>query len=115
MRSPEVLWFNGAVVPWAEARVHAWSETAARGANVFEGIRAYWHPPTGAYYALFLPEHLRRLYRSAKLLRFPPPPPAAELVAGPVPAPSGSPTARCPAPGTGRSSSGWRAPASRSR
>jgi branched-chain amino acid aminotransferase len=69
--TPEALWFNGAVVPWAAANVHIWSETAARGANVFEGIRAYWHEETGAYRALSLPEHLRRLTQSARLLRFP--------------------------------------------
>jgi branched-chain amino acid aminotransferase len=65
------MWFNGQIVRWAEARVHIWSETAARGANVFEGIRAYWHEETATYYACALPEHLRRLYQSAKLLRFP--------------------------------------------
>lgn len=71
LTTPEALWFNGAVVPWAAATVHIWSETAARGANVFEGIRAYWHEEAGAYRALSLPEHLRRLAQSARLLRFP--------------------------------------------
>jgi branched-chain amino acid aminotransferase len=71
LTTPESLWFNGAVVPWATATVHIWSETAARGANVFEGIRAYWHEETRAYYALSLPEHLHRLTQSAHLLRFP--------------------------------------------
>jgi branched-chain amino acid aminotransferase len=70
-RSPEWIWINGAVVPWADACVHVYSETAVRGANVFEGIRAYWHEETCEYYALFLSEHLRRLAQSAKLLRFP--------------------------------------------
>jgi branched-chain amino acid aminotransferase len=69
--TPDVLWFNGAVTPWAEATVHIWSETAARGANVFEGIRAYWHEDTQTYHALALPEHLHRLRQSARLLRFP--------------------------------------------
>lgn len=82
LSTPKALWFNGAVVPWATATVHVWSETAARGANVFEGIRAYWHEETRAYYALSLPEHLRRLTQSARLLRFPACPADTQLCAG---------------------------------
>ena len=81
-RSPDWIWINGAVVPWADACVHVYSETATRGANVFEGIRAYWHEETREYYTLFLSEHLRRLYQSAKLLRFPTTVTATELAEG---------------------------------
>jgi branched-chain amino acid aminotransferase len=69
--NPQCLLFNGAVVPWNEAHVHIWSEVAVRGANVFEGIRGYWHPETERLYILALQPHLERLARSAKLLRFP--------------------------------------------
>lgn len=82
IRSPDHLWFNGTVVPWAEARLHPWSEAATRGASVFEGIRAYWHAGSSAYWALTLDEHLERLYQSAKLLRFPPTVGRDELTAG---------------------------------
>jgi len=82
IRSPEYMWLGGAVVRWADAQVHAWSEVATRGASVFEGIRAYWHDETRSYYALSYPEHIRRLYQSAKLLRFPPTVDAAGLTAG---------------------------------
>lgn len=68
---PDVLWFNGAVVPWNEGRVHVWSELAIRGTSVFEGIRAYWHEGTRSHYLLALDEHLARLFRSARLLRLP--------------------------------------------
>lgn len=71
VRSPDHMWLNGKVVDWANAQVHVWSEAATRGASVFEGIRGYWHEPTGSYYALSYQQHLRRLYQSAKLLRFP--------------------------------------------
>jgi branched-chain amino acid aminotransferase len=82
LTTPEVLWFNGAVVPWVTATVHIWSETSARGANVFEGIRAYWDEETRTYHALSLPEHLHRLAQSARLLRFPDCPAGARLTDG---------------------------------
>lgn len=68
---PAVIWFNGKVVPWADAKVHVWSELAVRGASVFDGIRAFWAREEGSYYALALEEHVRRLFQSAKILRFP--------------------------------------------
>ena len=40
---PKFIWFNGAVVPWDEAKVHVSTATVLRGANVFEGVRAYWN------------------------------------------------------------------------
>lgn len=68
---PEVLWFNGAVVPWAEGNVHVWSELAIRGTSVFEGIRAYWNEEQSAHFAVGLEDHLDRLFDSARLLRIP--------------------------------------------
>ncbi len=67
---PPVIWFNGAIRPWAEATVHVWTELATRGANVFEGIRAYQHPD-GHHRVLSGAAHLRRLFESAALLRMP--------------------------------------------
>jgi branched-chain amino acid aminotransferase len=72
LEKPELAWFNGRVVPWHEARVHVWSELAIRGTNVFEGLRAYWNEREERYYLLSLDPHLRRLYQSGRLLRFPP-------------------------------------------
>ena len=46
---PPVLWFNGRIVPWAEATVHVWSEVATRGTNVFEGLRAYRDDVAGVH------------------------------------------------------------------
>ena len=61
----EKIWMDGELVDWHDAQVHVLSHALHYGSGVFEGIRAYetvrgpavWH----------LDEHLRRLYRSAKL------------------------------------------------
>jgi branched-chain amino acid aminotransferase len=71
MVRPPVLWFNGRIVPWAEATVHVWSEVATRGTNVFEGLRAYRDDAAGVHRLVSLDAHLRRLLESAKLLRLP--------------------------------------------
>jgi len=61
----EKIWMDGELVDWANAKVHVLSHALHYGSGVFEGIRAYetergpavWH----------LDEHLKRLFRSAKL------------------------------------------------
>src|SRR4051812_33299482 len=68
---PDLIWFNGSLVPWEDAKVHVWSELAIRGASVFEGIRAFWNPEEQHYYVLDLESHARRLNESACLLKFP--------------------------------------------
>jgi branched-chain amino acid aminotransferase len=62
---------NGRVVPWEEATVHITSETAARGVNVFEGLRAYWWEREQAHAVIALDAHLARLVKSATLLYLP--------------------------------------------
>lgn len=66
---PKFLWFNGAVVPWEEAKVHISSATATRGANVFEGVRAYWNADERELYIFRNDEHMTRLWNSAKIMR----------------------------------------------
>ena len=61
----EKIWMDGELVDWADAKIHVLSHAVHYGSGVFEGIRAYetargpavWH----------LDEHLKRLFRSAKL------------------------------------------------
>ena len=61
----ERIWVDGELVDWSEARFHVLSHALHYGSGVFEGIRCYetvrgpavWH----------LDEHLKRLFRSAKL------------------------------------------------
>ena len=66
-----VIWMDGEMVPWREAKVHVLTHTLHYGAGVFEGVRAY-HTDQGA--AIFrLHEHTDRLFRSAKILGMPMP------------------------------------------
>jgi len=61
-----VIWLDGEMVPWREAKVHVLTHTLHYGAGVFEGVRAY-NTDRGA--AIFrLQEHTDRLFRSAKIL-----------------------------------------------
>jgi branched-chain amino acid aminotransferase len=61
----EQIWMDGALVPWGEAKIHVLSHALHYGSGVFEGIRAYETPRGAAVW--HLDEHLKRLYRSAKL------------------------------------------------
>jgi branched-chain amino acid aminotransferase len=61
-----VIWFDGELVPWREAKVHVLTHTLHYGLGVFEGVRAY---KTDRGTAIFrLQEHTRRLFRSAHIL-----------------------------------------------
>ncbi len=71
MRVHDKIWWNGSIVPWDEARVHVTSDTAQRGLNVFEGLRAYWRPSSHDYAIIGLDAHLERLENSARLLSIP--------------------------------------------
>jgi len=61
----EKIWMDGELVDWADAKIHVLSHAVHYGTGVFEGIRCYetkrgpaiWH----------LDEHVKRLFRSAKL------------------------------------------------
>jgi branched-chain amino acid aminotransferase len=61
----EKIWMDGELVPWAEAKIHVLSHALHYGSGVFEGIRAYETSRGAAVW--HLDEHLKRLYRSAKL------------------------------------------------
>jgi branched-chain amino acid aminotransferase len=61
-----VIWLDGQMVPWREAKVHVLTHTLHYGMGVFEGVRAY---NTDKGTAIFrLQEHTDRLFRSAKIL-----------------------------------------------
>lgn len=61
-----VIWFDGEMVPWRDARTHVLTHTLHYGMGVFEGIRAY-QTQTGA--AIFrLQDHTDRLFESAHIL-----------------------------------------------
>jgi len=66
VQETEKIWMNGELVDWADARIHVGSHGLHYGTGVFEGIRCY---DTARGPAIFrLPDHLRRLHDSAKLL-----------------------------------------------
>ncbi len=61
-----VIWFDGEMVPWREARVHVLTHTLHYGMGVFEGVRAY---KTEAGTAIFrLEAHTSRLFDSAQIM-----------------------------------------------
>ncbi len=63
-----VIWFDGKMVPWRDARVHVLTHTLHYGLGVFEGVRAYHTADRGT--CIFrLKEHTERLFRSAHILR----------------------------------------------
>ncbi len=66
--APEYAWQNGRLVPWDQCVLHARSQGAFWGANVFEGIRAYWNAEEEQLHAFRVGDHLDRLGRSMKSL-----------------------------------------------
>lgn len=63
-----VIWLDGELVPWRDARVHVLTHTLHYGMGVFEGVRAYHTESSGT--AIFkLKEHTDRLFRSAHIMR----------------------------------------------
>ncbi|MAT91591.1 MAG: branched chain amino acid aminotransferase [Halioglobus sp.] len=62
-----LIWMDGEMVPWRDARVHVLTHTFHYGLGVFEGVRAYQTPDRGT--CIFrLKEHTDRLFRSAHIL-----------------------------------------------
>lgn len=63
-----VIWLDGELIPWRDARVHVLTHTLHYGMGVFEGVRAYHTESSGT--AIFkLKEHTDRLFRSAHIMR----------------------------------------------
>ena len=66
-----VIWMDGELVPWREAKVHVLTHSLHYGMGVFEGVRAY---KTDRGAAIFrLQEHTRRLFGSAHIMMMPVP------------------------------------------
>jgi branched-chain amino acid aminotransferase len=66
----DVIWMNGALVPWTEARVHVLTHALHYGYGAFEGIRCY-RTADGRSAVFRLDAHLRRLFDSARILMIP--------------------------------------------
>ena len=77
-KTADYIWFNGKMVPWAEANVHVLTHAMHYGTSVFEGIRCY-DTPNGPI-VFRHQEHMQRLKDSAKIYRFPIPYSVDELM-----------------------------------
>jgi branched-chain amino acid aminotransferase len=69
MQEASRIWMNGALVDWADAKVHVLSHGLHYGTSVFEGVRAYATPEGPAVFRL--DDHLARLERSAAMYYMP--------------------------------------------
>ena len=62
-----LIWFDGKMVDWRDAKLHVLTHSLHYGMGVFEGVRAY---KTDAGTQVFrLAEHTRRLFNSAKIFQ----------------------------------------------
>jgi branched-chain amino acid aminotransferase len=68
MAKPDLIYVDGAMVPYAEATIHVASAAAKYGANVFEGICAY-EGDDGRSLVFRLREHLVRLHNSVRMMQ----------------------------------------------
>jgi len=66
-----LIWLDGEMVPWREAKTHVLTHTLHYGMGVFEGVRAYQAESGTAIFRL--DEHTERLFRSAHILGMPMP------------------------------------------
>ncbi|HEY1593112.1 MAG TPA: branched-chain amino acid transaminase [Solirubrobacteraceae bacterium] len=69
MDQVDLIWHNGELVAWEDAKVHVLTHGLHYGTGVFEGVRAY---ETASGPAIFRHhDHLERLFRSAELYYMP--------------------------------------------
>ena len=61
-----VIWFDGEMVPWREAKTHVLTHTLHYGMGVFEGVRAYKAEQRTSIFRL--KEHTNRLFDSAHIM-----------------------------------------------
>lgn len=69
MQQADLIWMNGQLIPWDDAKVHVLTHGLHYGTSVFEGVRCY---DTEVGPAVFRhAEHVDRLFRSAELYYMP--------------------------------------------
>jgi branched-chain amino acid aminotransferase len=66
-----LIWLDGELVNWRDAKVHVLTHTLHYGMGVFEGVRAYETDKGAAIFRL--QEHTDRLFNSAHILNMPMP------------------------------------------
>ena len=67
LTATDVIWKDGAFIPWADATVHILSHSMQFGSAAFEGVRCYSTPRGPAIFRL--EDHLVRLTNSCKIYR----------------------------------------------
>ncbi|MEE2526244.1 branched-chain amino acid transaminase [Hyphobacterium sp. HN65] len=67
MKKADYIWMDGELRRWEDCTVHVMSHALHYGSSVFEGIRAYDTPDGPAIFRL--EDHIKRLYRSARMYR----------------------------------------------
>ena len=77
MEQADLIWHNGELVAWEDAKVHVLTHGLHYGTGVFEGERAYETPRGTAIFRHH--DHLARLLKSAELYYMPVPYTLAEL------------------------------------
>ncbi|MBA2765459.1 MAG: branched-chain amino acid transaminase, partial [Solirubrobacterales bacterium] len=71
MKQADLIWMNGELIPWEDAKVHVLTHGLHYGTGVFEGVRCY---DTQLGPAVFRhQDHIERLFRSAQLYYMPVP------------------------------------------
>ena len=70
MSTCDFMCLNGEIVPYADAKIHAFSAVVKYGLGVFEGLRAYWNAEQQQLYVFRLTEHLERLRFGMKVMRY---------------------------------------------
>ncbi len=66
---PNYAYFNGKIVPYAEANVGLLNHALNYGTAVFGGLRGYWNAAEEQLYVFRPLDHFKRLIQSAALLR----------------------------------------------
>ena len=66
-KTPETIWMNGKLIPWASATVHVSTHALHYGSSVFEGMRCYDTPKGPCLFRA--KEHIRRFIDSGKVYR----------------------------------------------
>ncbi|MBJ7332159.1 MAG: branched-chain amino acid transaminase [Solirubrobacteraceae bacterium] len=71
MQQADLIWMNGQLIPWEDAKVHVLTHGLHYGTSVFEGVRCY---DTEIGPAVFRhKEHVDRLFKSSELFYMPVP------------------------------------------
>jgi branched-chain amino acid aminotransferase len=65
----DLIWMNGELIPWEDAKVHVLTHGLHYGTGVFEGVRCYKTPRGPAIFRH--QDHIERLFNSAELYYMP--------------------------------------------